>query len=69
MVEVFKTDVQKHNIAEALIEKLLSHFPDTKVNFDLSDCDKILRVEGDHVPSGKIIEFLDSCGYQLELLL
>jgi len=68
MVEVFKTNVRKLNTAEALIEKLLLHFPDTKINFDLSDCDKILRVEGDHFSPAKIIEFLHSCGYQLELL-
>jgi len=69
MVEVFKTNVEKHHTAEALIEKLLLHFPNTKINFDLGDCDRILRVEGDHVPSAKIIELLDSCGYELELLL
>jgi hypothetical protein len=68
MVEVFKTNVRKLNTAKELMEKLLLHFPDTKINFDLGDCDKILRVEGDHVPSAKIIEFLHSYGYQLELL-
>lgn len=46
MVEVFKTNVTDQKQAAMLLEILNLYFPDHKVNFDLDDCDKVLRVEG-----------------------
>jgi hypothetical protein len=46
MVEVFKTDVTDEQQAREVKELLQLHFPGTRVNFDLDDCDKVLRVEG-----------------------
>ena len=46
MIEVFKTNVEKTNDADKMVRLLLEHFPQSKINFDLHDCDKILRVEG-----------------------
>jgi hypothetical protein len=69
MVEVFKTNVQEADVAETLIDKLLLLFPYSRINFDLSDCDKILRVEAENVCSEKIIELVLSSGYQSEVLL
>jgi hypothetical protein len=68
MVEVFKTNVQLEEEATTLSEKLLSKFPLTKINFDLEDCDKVLRVEGQDVAPHKIIEMLSSDGYQCHIL-
>lgn len=48
MVEIFKTNVSDKNQAEQLIGILSQYFPACSINFDLDDCDKILRVEGDH---------------------
>ncbi len=45
MVEIFKTDVQEVSKANRVIEKLLQQFPSYRINFDLQDCDRILRVE------------------------
>ena len=42
----FKTNVQECELAHQLTQKLLLCFPHSKINFDLHDCDKILRVEG-----------------------
>jgi len=42
MVEVFKTNVQKKTQSTALLPMLTEIFPSCKINFDLSDCDKIL---------------------------
>jgi hypothetical protein len=55
MVEVFKTSVQKKEQSKMLLCILSEAFPSFKINFDLSDCDKVLRVEGDNVESLKII--------------
>lgn len=46
MVEIFKTNVAKQEQARQLLGLLLQRFPSSKINFDLEDCDKILRVEG-----------------------
>lgn len=62
MVLVFKTNVQECELAQQLIERLLSCFPHCKINFDLQDCDKILRVEGHHVQPEKIIQELSNSG-------
>jgi len=46
MVEVFKTNVKKRGEEKMLLLILAEYFPNHKINFDLDDCDKILRVEG-----------------------
>ena len=49
MVEVFKTNVQSTREAKRIIQKLAEEFPKHKINFDLSDCDRILRVQGNTI--------------------
>jgi hypothetical protein len=44
MVEVFKTNVEELKASKQIIQVLLEQFPSHKINFDLDDCDKILRV-------------------------
>jgi hypothetical protein len=70
-VEVFKTNVQKDAHARQLVKKLLALFHHCKINFDLQDCDKILRVAGiagiDICPE-KIIRVINRSGYQCEVL-
>jgi hypothetical protein len=68
MVEVFKTNVQEAHESDMVIQTLLVHFPANRINFDLEDCDKILRVEGGMVQKEKIIALLNSCGYQCQVL-
>lgn len=68
MVEVFKTNVHEVEKSKMITLKLLEHFPDNKINFDLEDCDKILRVEGENILPGKIIELLNDKGYFCEVL-
>lgn len=46
MVEVFKTNVKKPKQAKQVIAVLQQSLPGSKINFDLDDCDKILRIEG-----------------------
>lgn len=68
IVEVFKTNVLKKGEAKHLTAKLLSHFPQCKINFDLQDCDKILRVEGRQILPEKIVEVINGNGYQCKVL-
>lgn len=45
MVEVFKTNVVDEEAAAELLQGLQSLLPLATINFDLQDCDKILRVK------------------------
>lgn len=44
-VKVFKTDVQDHLVARHIILFLQQTFSHYRINFDLDDCDRILRIE------------------------
>lgn len=45
MVEVFKTNVGNKRTAKIILEEIGIHQPEYKCNFDLEDCDKVLRIE------------------------
>jgi len=45
VIEVFKTNISNKQMAAKILEQLSTLWPDLKVNFDLEDCDNILRVE------------------------
>ncbi|HXS36207.1 MAG TPA: hypothetical protein VN721_05870 [Flavipsychrobacter sp.] len=68
MVEVFKTNVQKKAQSKMLLCALSEAFPPFKINFDLSDCDKVLRIEGDNIEVSKIIVLVKDHGFKCELL-
>lgn len=44
MIEVFKTDVINYFDASRILRLLHSAFPGYCANFDLEDCDRILRI-------------------------
>lgn len=68
MVEVFKTNVQKKAQSKRLMVVLSEAFPSFKINFDLSDCDKVLRVEGDQMETSRIMMLLRNYGFKCEVL-
>ena len=68
MVEVFKTNVQKKVQSKMLLCALSEAFPSFKINFDLSDCDKVLRVEGDNMESLRIMTLVKEFGFMCEIL-
>lgn len=45
MVEIFKTNIESGQRAGEVLDALQYAFPGYKMNLDLEDCDKILRVE------------------------
>ena len=68
MVEVFKTNVQKKTQSKMLLCVLSETFPSYKINFDLSDCDKVLRVEGDNMEALRIMILIKEYGFKCEIL-
>jgi len=45
MIAIFKTDVKNKQLAERVLNALYSIWPGCCFNFDLDDCDSILRVQ------------------------
>jgi hypothetical protein len=64
MVEIFKTNVHDVFQAEQIISLLSRHFPSFMINFDLHDCDKILRVKGESIPVDEIVDLVSASGFQ-----
>jgi hypothetical protein len=69
MIEVFKTNVEEIEQSNMIVGKLLEHFPNSIINFDLEDCDKILRIHSSSISNNKIIDLLNSHGFHCEVLL
>lgn len=67
-VEVFTTNVQEVSQATDLMSILLKVFPEYSINFDLEDCDRILRVESDSINSKEIIRLLTTKNFRCEIL-
>lgn len=68
MVEVFKTNVTRQSQAQGLITLLRQYFPKSRISFDLDDCDKILRIQGDEFCPVKTAELLRNNGFECYLL-
>lgn len=68
MIEVFKTNIQKKAQSKMLLCILSEAFPSSKINFDLSDRDKVLRVEGDNIESLRVMILVKKYGFTCEIL-
>ena len=70
MVEVFKTNVVDPRHAEIILKNIHSSFNACSANFDLEDCDKILRVESKTVfiHNEEVIRVVREAGYSAEIL-
>ncbi|WP_129714025.1 hypothetical protein [Pedobacter sp. SYP-B3415] len=66
MVEVFKTNVKKKKQARLIVLLLERQFPGLRANFDLEDCDRILRVQGEGICCKSIEGEMNVFGYACE---
>ena len=68
-IEVFKTNVRNRRDASKILRILSIFEPDYNANFDIDDCDKILRVESNNeISSDSIIELLKYNDFNCEIL-
>lgn len=68
-VLVFKTSVNEELDINKLRPVLNALTPPTDLwNFDLEDCDKILRIETQHLRATAVLDSLHSLGYLCEEL-
>lgn len=70
MIEVFKTDVKDRDHARLLVDQIHKTFQYCHANFDLDDCDKILRVTGirSEAEVDRIISIVKSLGSDAQIL-
>jgi len=67
-VLVFKTNVQKKSHAKKIIKILSGQLPAYNITFDLQDCDRILRVEGNIINQTNMIKQVSAQGFDVILL-
>ncbi|MEO6221504.1 MAG: hypothetical protein ABIO81_13810 [Ginsengibacter sp.] len=70
MIEVFKTNVLITEHANMLFNEIHKKFSALNANFDLEDCDNILRVKCTTGPiqSSSLIKLLKNFGFHAEIL-
>jgi len=68
MIEVFQTNVEAPSEAKQIIELLSQHFPGSRINFDLDDSDRILRLEGKDFSAEKVVLLVKEKGYWCDVL-
>lgn len=69
-VEVFKTNVAHKKTAKVILAEIGVHQPEYKCNFDLDDCDKVLRIEntGGNVDTKLIFSILEKNNHRGTIL-
>lgn len=68
MIFVFKTSVKTKMQAQKLKQPIDTMLPNAKWNFDLKDCDRILRIDSEENIVLKIIDLLNVHHYSCEEL-
>jgi hypothetical protein len=69
IVEVFRTNVMMQMQAVHVINTIVESIPLCKVNFDLDDCDRVMRVvSAGPIDSDLIIRLVHGCGFDAEIL-
>lgn len=67
-VEIFRTNILDPGQAEHIVATLRHSFPEWRVNVDLDDCDKILRVEGLEIVSPEVENLVRKLGYDCTII-
>lgn len=67
-VEIFKTNVRDQQEADLVTNLLLGNLSGSRINFDLTDREKILRIENLNIPTEKITALLEGAGFFCKLI-
>ncbi len=69
MIEVFKTNINCADKAKQLVEQIHQNFGFYRANFDLNDCDRILRIASNRsIEVDNFIEWLENFDCNAEIL-
>jgi hypothetical protein len=69
-IEIFKTNVSNERDASIIANQLKKSAPGYNINFDIEDCDRIMRIESinQKVNIESIIELLNKNNFTCEVL-
>jgi hypothetical protein len=67
-IEVFRTTISTKQEANKILKKIHALFPDTKATLDLTDCDRVLRIEGEVFSISEIVKVVSEAGFICEVL-
>jgi hypothetical protein len=67
-IEVFKTNVENEAQAAEVRQLLMQYFPSSRINFDLHDTDRILRVEGMDFTVEQVVALVNAEGVVCTIL-
>jgi hypothetical protein len=67
-VEIFRTNITDAVLAGELLKELDFLIPQSRINFDLEDCDHVLRVESAQIKPAHIVLFMKQKGFLCECL-
>ncbi len=70
MIEVYKTNILKKKQAKEIKKQIKNKFPNYCVDFDLEDCDHILRIEtfNETLDNDAIINSVQKQDFDIEIL-
>jgi hypothetical protein len=70
-VEIFKTNVYRMKDAQRIVATLVSLFSAYKINFDLDDEERILRIESSQleIETNSIVRNMFEWGYRCERII
>jgi tRNA G26 N,N-dimethylase Trm1 len=68
MIELFKTNVKTKKQANKITKLLKINLGYNFVNFDLEDCEKILRIDAPNVLPHCVIDILKNENFECEIL-
>jgi hypothetical protein len=70
-VEIFKTNVYRIKDAQRIVATLVSLFSSYKINFDLDDEERILRIESSQleIETNSIVSKMFEWGYRCERII
>lgn len=69
VIEIFKTSINSQQAATLVKYVLSDKYPDAKINFDLEDCDRILRIENKVICVEEVTAIVNTLGHQCEVLV
>ena len=70
MIEVFATNISERKDADVILSKIHSAFPGYQANFDLEDCDRILRIHSGEalICAATITSLIKQLGFVADVL-
>ncbi|WP_432672686.1 hypothetical protein [Flavobacterium sp. SM2513] len=70
MIEIYKTNISRKKEARQVAKQFKKSFPNCRIDFDLEDCDRILRIDtfNEALNNTAVLQLVLECGFYIEVL-